>query len=186
MHCAVTSVVELSAVVGGREDGHQLAPREELVAVLHHLNDTHTHTHTFTGEQAAEGCGWSRAGAHLVRSANEVQVMSAQELSHHVLSEGERHPCTTHRGQGWMLREDRSGQVSTSVVLAPAHDVLVRVRPQQVAQQTRVGYVYTHTHTYIPISIQTHTHTYTMRLIFNECLMGGPGTRIIVIAITQP
>ena len=144
------------------------------------------YTHTYTGEQAAEGCGWSRAGAHLVRSANEVQVMSAQELSHHVLSEGERHPCTTHRGQGWMLREDRSGQVSTSVVLAPAHDVLVRVRPQQVAQQTRVGYVYTHTHTYIPISIQTHTHTYTMRLIFNECLMGGPGTRIIVIAITQP
>ena len=30
-------VVELAAVVGRREDGHQLPVGEELVAVLHHL-----------------------------------------------------------------------------------------------------------------------------------------------------
>ena len=56
--------------------------------------------------------------AHLVGSADEVKVMAAQELGNHVLPEGEGH---------------------AAVVLAPAHDVLVGVRPQQVAQQARVG-----------------------------------------------
>jgi hypothetical protein len=51
-------------------------------------------------------------------AADEVEVVSAQELSHHVLAEGERH---------------------AAVVLAPAHDVLVGVGPQQVAQQAGVG-----------------------------------------------
>jgi hypothetical protein len=35
-----TRVVELATVVGRGEDGHQLPPCEELVAVLHHLNAT--------------------------------------------------------------------------------------------------------------------------------------------------
>ena len=58
-----------------------------------------------------------RGEAHLVGAADEVQVVPAQELGHHVLAEGEGH---------------------AAVVLAPAHDVLVGVGPQQVAQQTRV------------------------------------------------
>jgi hypothetical protein len=32
-----TGIVELSAVIGRREDGNQLSLREELVAFLHHL-----------------------------------------------------------------------------------------------------------------------------------------------------
>ena len=35
-HC--TCVVELTTVVGRREYGDQLASREELVSILHHLN----------------------------------------------------------------------------------------------------------------------------------------------------
>jgi hypothetical protein len=58
-----------------------------------------------------------RDEAHLVGAADEVQVVPAQELGHHVLTEGEGH---------------------AAVVLAPAYDVLVGVGPQQVAQQTRV------------------------------------------------
>jgi len=54
---------------------------------------------------------------HLVCPADEVEVVPAQELGDHVLPEGEGH---------------------AAVVLAPAHDVLVRVGPQQVAQQARV------------------------------------------------
>ncbi len=85
-----TRVVELTTVVGRAEDGDQLALGEEFVTVLDDL----------------------------VSAADEVQVMSAQELGHHVLAKGKGH---------------------TAVVLSPAHDVLVGVGPQQVAQQTRVG-----------------------------------------------
>ncbi len=85
-------IVELSAVVGRAEDGHQLPASKELVSFLHHL----------------------------MRSADQVEVVSAQEVRHHVFSEGEG---------------------DASVVLAPAHDVLVGIRPQQVAQQTGVGYI---------------------------------------------
>ena len=85
-----TRVVELAAVVGRTEDRDQLALGEEFVTVLDDL----------------------------VRAADEVEVVSAQELSHHVLAKGEGH---------------------TTVVLSPAHDVFVGVGPQQVAQQTRVG-----------------------------------------------
>mmetsp|Transcript_76524 Transcript_76524/g.211821 ORF Transcript_76524/g.211821 Transcript_76524/m.211821 type:complete len:353 (-) Transcript_76524:157-1215(-) len=56
----------------------------------------------------------------LVRAADEVQVVALEEGSNHVRTKGERH---------------------AAVVLAPAHDVLVRVGPQQVAQQARVGHV---------------------------------------------
>ena len=53
--------------------------------------------------------------------ADEVEVVPAQELRDHVLPEGEG---------------------DAAVVLAPAHDVLVGVGPQQVAQQARVRDVY--------------------------------------------
>ena len=83
-------VVELSAVVGGTEYGHQLPTREELVAVFDHL----------------------------MRPTDQVQVVSAEELGHHVLAEGERH---------------------AAVVLAPPDDVLVGVGPQEVAEKAGVG-----------------------------------------------
>ena len=55
---------------------------------------------------------------HLMRTANEVNVVALQELGHDVRAKGEAH---------------------AAVVLAPAANVLVRVRPQQVAQEARVG-----------------------------------------------
>lgn len=85
-------VVKLSAVVGRREDGHQLALGEELVPVLHHL----------------------------VRPAHQVQVVFLQELGHAVRAERVRH---------------------AAVVLAPPLDVLVRVGPEEVAEEARVGHV---------------------------------------------
>ncbi len=45
---------------------------------------------------------------------DEVEVVSVEELAHHVCAEGEAHPA---------------------IVLAPALHVLVGVRPQQVTQQ---------------------------------------------------
>lgn len=50
----------------------------------------------------------------LVRSADEVQVVAVEELADHVGPEGEGH---------------------AAVVLSPALNVLIRVRPQQVTQQ---------------------------------------------------
>lgn len=55
-----------------------------------------------------------------MRPADEVHVVFVQELGHHVGPEGEGH---------------------AAVVLAPAQDVLVRVGPQQVAQQALVRHV---------------------------------------------
>lgn len=80
-----TRIIELATIVRRTKNGHKLSARKKLVTVLHHL----------------------------VSPADQVQVVSAQEVRHHVFSEGERHP---------------------PVVLAPPHNVLVRVRPQQVAQ----------------------------------------------------
>jgi len=85
-------VVELVAVVRRREHGHELAVREELVPVRHDL----------------------------VRAADEVQVVRAQELIHHIRPEDVGH---------------------TTVALGPALRVCVRVGPQQVAQQAFVGHV---------------------------------------------
>ena len=55
--------------------------------------------------------GWA---SYLVGSADEVQVVAVQELTDHVGSERKR---------------------DAAVVLSPALDVLVRVRPQQIAQK---------------------------------------------------
>ena len=57
---------------------------------------------------------------HLVRPADEVEVVLLQEAGHHVLAEGEGH---------------------AAVVLAPPHNVLVGVRPEQVAEEARVFWV---------------------------------------------
>ena len=51
-------------------------------------------------------------------SANEVQVVSVEELGDHVGSK-----CETH----------------SPVVLSPALDILVRVRPEQITEQSGVG-----------------------------------------------
>ncbi len=57
---------------------------------------------------------------HLVRPADEVQVLPGEKLRHAV---------------------GPKGVADAPVVLAPALDVLVRVSPQQVAQQAAVGHV---------------------------------------------
>ena len=87
-----TSVVKLPAVVGGREQRHQLPSGEELVPILHHL----------------------------VSPAHKVEVMLVQELSDNVLPEGEGH---------------------STVILTPPVDFFVRVGPQEITQQARVGNV---------------------------------------------
>ena len=85
-----TRIVEFTAVVGSRKERHQLAPGKELVAVLHDL----------------------------VGTANEIEVVLVQELSHNVFAKGER---------------------DTPVVLAPSVNFLVGVRPEKIAQEARVG-----------------------------------------------
>ena len=87
-HC--TSVVELAAIVRRRKESNQLALGEELVTVLHHL----------------------------MRTADQVQVVPLQERRHHVVPEGERH---------------------ATVVLTPSNNILVWIGPQQIAQQPGVG-----------------------------------------------
>ena len=58
-------------------------------------------------------CVW-----YLVGSADQVQVVAVQELADHISSEGEG---------------------DAAVILAPALDVLVWVRPQQIAQEAWRG-----------------------------------------------
>jgi len=83
-------IVKLPTIVWGREYGDELPPGEELVPVLHDL----------------------------VRAADEIEVVTPQELRHDVLAKRKAH---------------------AAVVLPPADDVLVGVGPQQVAQEPRVG-----------------------------------------------
>jgi len=80
-------VVELSAIVGRRKNGDELSLREELVALFDHL----------------------------VRAADQVQVVLLAEDLNIVRAKGERH---------------------ASLVLPPALSVLVGVRPQQVAEKS--------------------------------------------------
>lgn len=87
-HCA--SVVELSAVVGRREQRDQLTLAKELVAVLDDL----------------------------VSSADQIHVVLLQETRYNVGAEGEG---------------------DTAIVFAPACDVLIRIRPEQIAEKTAVG-----------------------------------------------
>lgn len=55
---------------------------------------------------------------NLVRTAYQVHVVFLQEARHHVRAKGER---------------------DATVVFAPAGDVLVRIRPQEIAQKSAVG-----------------------------------------------
>lgn len=110
-------VVKLSAVVRSREQGDELPLREKLVAIFHHLETAETAS--FPGPRGGPACSPLQA-PHLVRPAYKVHVVFVQKLGHHVGPEGEG---------------------DAAVVLAPAQHVLVRVGPQQVAQQTLVGHV---------------------------------------------
>ena len=56
----------------------------------------------------------------LMRSAHEVEVVLLEEFGHHIAAERERH---------------------TSIVLTPAFDVLVRIAPQQIANDARIRHV---------------------------------------------
>ncbi len=55
-----------------------------------------------------------------MRATNEIQIVLVQELGHHLDAERERH---------------------AAIVLAPARNVLVRIAPEQVAEQALVGHV---------------------------------------------
>ena len=55
-----------------------------------------------------------------MRPADQIQVVSVQELGHHIGAEGEGNPA---------------------IVLPPPLNVLVRIRPQQIAEQSRVRHV---------------------------------------------
>ena len=54
-----------------------------------------------------------------MRAANEVEVVAAEELCDNVLAKGEGH---------------------AAVILSPANNVLIRIRPQEIAQEARVGH----------------------------------------------
>lgn len=56
-------IVELTAIVGCGEDGQQLPVRVELVSIFHHL----------------------------MRPADQIQIVSMEEIQYYVLSEGIRH-----------------------------------------------------------------------------------------------
>jgi hypothetical protein len=156
-------VVELPAVVGRREERYQLSPGEELIAVLHHLQP-HTDTPS-VARPDRQTCRprkslmrkaskpWSSPGAiknsrqapwdadtegeapgqvtranitHLVCTANQVEVVAFEEALHDILSESERH---------------------APLILPPPNDLLVRIRPQQIAQEACVCYPNTRTAT---------------------------------------
>ncbi len=124
-------IFKLATVVGRREDCHQLPLGKEFIALLDHLCAA-----VWRGKRCSTGC-WRRSTrcctqhtwwwcgcptlplprmhvSCLVRPAHKVQVMLLQEVSNTV----------------WPKRVAHA-----TVVLAPALDVLVRVCPQQVAQQ---------------------------------------------------
>ena len=84
------TVIELSAVVGGREKGNQLLFGKEFIPVLHHL----------------------------MRTADQVQLVLAQEVRNHLFPEHIAHPP---------LR------------LSPQPGRWLRVCPQQVAEEASIG-----------------------------------------------
>lgn len=53
-------------------------------------------------------------------TTDQIQVMFVQELGHHLWAKGKRY---------------------TPVVLPPSQNILVWIRPKQIAQQTLVGHV---------------------------------------------
>mmetsp|Transcript_17525 Transcript_17525/g.54741 ORF Transcript_17525/g.54741 Transcript_17525/m.54741 type:complete len:529 (-) Transcript_17525:13-1599(-) len=90
-------------------DGHHAAGVVELAAVVWGGED---------GDELAAGEELVAVLDDLVGAADEVEVHLAEELGDDVLAEGEG---------------------DAAVVLAPAHHVLVRVGPEEVAEEARVG-----------------------------------------------
>lgn len=88
-----SSIVKFTAIVGSTKYRHQLSAREKLIAILNNL----------------------------MRSADQIQVVSSQKLGHNIFTEGERY---------------------SAVVFAPSHDVLVRISPQKITKKTSVRNIY--------------------------------------------
>jgi len=119
--CPGASVVEVLLLLGGLQDlegaheglvdAHEGARVVELAAVVGGGEER---------DQLALGEELVAVLDDLVRPADEVDVVLLVEALHDLLSEGEGH---------------------APVVLAPALHVLVGVRPEQVAEQARVGHV---------------------------------------------
>lgn len=107
-------VVELPAVVGSWEQSHQLPLSKELITIFYHLGASHTHHYHRIWTSWAEPHFMHGCASYLVGSADKVQVVAVQELTDHISSK-----CK------W----------DTAVILSPALDILVGVRPKQVAKK---------------------------------------------------
>lgn len=115
-----TGVVKLPAVVGSREQSHQLPLGEELIPIFYHLgaSDTQESAKAFTAGWGETKISGRKELWYLVSSTDEVQIVTVEELADHVGAE-------------------REGDAA--VVLPPALHVLIGVRPQQVTQKTCRG-----------------------------------------------
>lgn len=94
-----SGIVKFSAVIWRGEQGHQLLPREELIAVFHDLTPQEKRQHFRCHEQQR---------SHLMRTANEVHVVLCQEALYHVAAECERH---------------------AAVIFSPSMDIGIRIGP---------------------------------------------------------
>lgn len=110
-------VIKLAAVVWSREQSHQLPLGKELVTIFYHLGASqadfykhHFHLDIALGHWKGAVC----VGGYLMGSADEVQVVAVEELTDDVGSK-------------------REGDAA--VILSPALDILVWVRPQEIAQE---------------------------------------------------
>jgi hypothetical protein len=85
----------------------------------------------------------------LVSTADELEVVPLQEPRDHISSKLDAHKIGIERSARMVrqiLRAARArgwtyGERDSTVVLTPTGDVLVRVRPEQVAQETSVWHV---------------------------------------------
>lgn len=89
-------------------DGHHSTRVVELAAVVRCAEQRH---------KLALGEKFVAVLDYLMRTADQVHVVFLEESRHNVRPKGERH---------------------TTVILAPACDVLVRVRPQKIAEQAAI------------------------------------------------
>lgn len=72
-----------------------------------------------------------------MRTTNQVQLVSIQELWYHINAEGE---------------------ANATIILAPALDILVGIAPEQIAQQASVGHICgPHQATYLLHALQVGT-----------------------------
>lgn len=83
-------IVKLAAVVGSREQRHQLPLGKELVTIFNHLEEKGGgHRQAAVTISAMTESAEAGRYTHLMGSANEVQVVAVQKFADHVGSERE-------------------------------------------------------------------------------------------------